>query len=155
VSQPIRQRWLVDLYAGVWFFTGNDSFYPGTLVRTQAPIGTFQSHVSYNFRRQLWAAFDATYYAGGRTTIQGVLNRDRQSNSRVGATLVLPVGRRHSIKLAASTGAVVRYGANFNVFSIGWQTGWAPRPKPTSSRRHPPSFRPLATSAAGGPTRAQ
>ena len=155
VSQPIRQRWLVDLYAGVWIFTSNDEYYPGTLVRTQAPLGTLQSHVSYNFRRQLWAAFDATYYAGGRTKTQGVLNSDRQSNSRVGATLVLPVGRRHSIKLAASTGAVIRYGANFNIFSIGWQTGWVPRPKATSSRRHPPSFWPPATSDAGDPTRAQ
>jgi hypothetical protein len=155
VSQPIRQHWLVDLYAGVWFFTSNHSFYPGMLVRTQAPISTFQSHVSYNFRRQLWAAFDATYYAGGRTRTQEVLNRDRQSNSRVGATLVLPVGRRHSIKLAASTGAVIRSGANFNVFSIGWQTGWVPRPKPTSSREPPPSSWPPAVSAAGGPIRAQ
>jgi len=132
VSQPFRERWLLDLYAGVWLFTNNESFYPGTVVRTQAPIGAFQSHVSYNFRRQLWAAFNATYYVGGRSTLQGIGNDDRQSNSRVGGTLVLPVGRRHSIKLAVSRGAIVRYGASFSTFSIGWQTGWVPRPKPVS-----------------------
>lgn len=131
VSRPIGQRWLLDTYAGLWLFTANNAFYPGTLVRTQAPIAAFQAHVSYNFRRQTWAAFDATYYVGGRTTIQGVENDDRQSNSRVGATLVLPVGRRHSVKFAVSRGAIIRYGADFSTVSFGWQTAWAPQPTPT------------------------
>jgi hypothetical protein len=94
-------------------------------------MGAFQAHISYSFQRQMWAAFDATYYVGGRTTVDGVVNNDQQSNTRVGATFALPVGRRHSIKLAASTGAIVRYGANFSTFSIGWQTAWFPRPAST------------------------
>lgn len=73
---------------------------------------------------------DATYYVGGRTTTDGVENSDRQSNSRVGATLNLPVGRRHAIKLAVSRGAIIRHGPDFSTFSIGWQTAWVPRPKP-------------------------
>jgi len=131
LSQPLGDRWLLDTYAGVWFFTANDSFYPGTKTKTQEPIGAFQSHISYNFRRQLWAALDLTYYVGGRTTIQGVSNDDLQSNSRIGATFAFPVGRRHSIKLAASKGAIVRQGADFTTFSFGWQTAWVPRPKAT------------------------
>jgi hypothetical protein len=130
VSQPIGQRWLFDVYAGLWLFTTNGSFYPGTSVRTQAPMGAFQAHLSYNFQRQLWAAFDATYYVGGTSTVQGVGNNDRQANARVGGTLALPVGKRHSIKLAVSRGAVIRFGANFTTVSVGWQTGWVPRPKP-------------------------
>jgi hypothetical protein len=130
VSQPMGQKWLLDAYAGLWLFAANESFYPGTSLRTQAPLGVFQAHVSYSFKRTLWAAFDATYYFGGQTTIQGVDSGDRQSNSRWGGTLALPVGRRHSVKLAASRGAIVRYGANFTTFSVGWQTGWLPRPKP-------------------------
>jgi hypothetical protein len=135
VSQPLGQKWLLDVYAGVWLFTANDSFYPGTALRTQDPMGVLQAHVSYNFKRQLWAAFDATYYAGGQTAIEGIGNDDRQSNSRLGATIAFPVGRKHSIKLAASTGAVVRYGADFSTFSIGWQTVWLPRPKPAPQAR--------------------
>ncbi len=131
VSQPLGQKWLLDVYAGVWLFTANDSFYPGTARRTQDPMGVLQVHTSYSFTRLLWAAFDATYYIGGQTAIEGVDNGDRQSNSRIGGTLVFPVGRRHSIKLAASTGAVIRYGADFNTFSFGWQTAWLPRPKST------------------------
>jgi hypothetical protein len=130
VSHPMGERWLLDVYAALWLFTANDSYYPGTLHRTQAPMGAFQAHVSYNFQRTLWAAFDATYYVGGRSTIDGIGNDDRQSNSRVGGTLALPVGKRHSVKLAVSRGAIVRAGANFTTFSVGWQTGWVPRPKP-------------------------
>jgi len=130
VSHPMGQKWLLDAYAGLWLFTANDSFYPGASVRTQAPMAAFQAHLSYNFQRQLWVAFDATYYTGGRTTVSGVGNDDRQANARIGGTLVFPVGKRHSIKLAVSRGAIVRFGANFTTFSIGWQTGWVPRPTP-------------------------
>jgi len=130
VSQPIGQRWLLDAYAGLWLFTANDSFYPGTSVRTQASMAAFQAHVSYSFKPLMWAAFDATYYVGGRSTVDGIDNNDRQSNMRVGATFALPVGRRHSIKLAVSRGAIVRFGADFSTFSFGWQTAWVPRATP-------------------------
>jgi len=131
ISQPIRQRWLLDMYAALWLFGANDSYFPGTTVFTQAPMGAFQTHVSYNFRPQLWTAFDATYYVGGRATKHGVPDLHMQSNSRVGGTLVLPVGRRHSVKLAASRGAIIRYGPDFSTFSIGWQTAWVQRGTPT------------------------
>jgi hypothetical protein len=130
VSQPVGERWLLDTYAGVSFFTANDAYYPGMAVKTQAPIGSLQIHLSYNFKRQLWAALDVTYYAGGRSTIQGVEGNDLQSNVRTGLTVALPVGQRHSIKIAASKGVVVQRGANFTTYSFAWQTAWVPRPPP-------------------------
>jgi hypothetical protein len=39
----------------------------------------------------------------------------------------LPVGSRHAVKLAWSTGAIIRSGADFTTVSIGWQTGWVHR----------------------------
>jgi len=134
VSHPIGEKWLLDAYAGIWLFTANDSFYPGTALRTQEPLGTFQGHISYNFRRTMWAAFDATYYIGGQTTISGVGKDDRLSNARVGGTFVFPVGKRHSIKVAVSRGAIIRIGANFTTLSVGWQTGWVSMPKPAPAR---------------------
>ena len=131
VSQPMGQKWLLDVYSAIWLFTANNSYYPGTLERTQAPMGAFQAHLSYNFTLRAWAAFDATYYVGGTSTIQGVENNDRQSNTRLGGTVALPVGQRHSIKLAVSRGAIIRFGANFTTLSLGWQTAWFPRPAPT------------------------
>jgi hypothetical protein len=137
VSQPLGQRWLLDSYAGVSFFTTNSAFYPGTAVKKQAPIGSLQLHLSYNFQRLLWAAIDVTYYAGGRSTIDGVESNDLQSNIRTGGTLALPIGRRHSIKIAVSRGVVVQRGANFNSYSMAWQTAWAPRPTPAPRSTSP------------------
>ncbi len=121
ISEPMGNRWLFDFYAGVWFFTNNNSFYPGNLVRSQDPMGSFQTHLSYNISLRAWAALDLTYYIGGTTTINGVANYDRQENSRIGGTLVFPVGKRNTIKLACSTGAIIRFGASFTTLSIGWQ----------------------------------
>jgi hypothetical protein len=122
LSQPLGKRWLIDFYSGIWFFTRNDSFYPGSSVRTQDPLGSFQGHISYNIQPLVWVAFDCTFYTGGRSSIDGVEMDDRQSNSRIGATLVLPVKKRHSIKFAFSTGAIIRSGADFTSISVGWQT---------------------------------
>ena len=122
LSQPLGKRWLIDLYAGIWLFTKNYSFYPGNSVRSQDPMGSFQTHISYNIRPRLWAAFDATFYTGGMTSVDDNPLNDRQSNSRLGGTFVFPVGKRHSVKIAASRGVIVRYGANFTTIAIGWQT---------------------------------
>jgi hypothetical protein len=122
LSQPVCKRWLVDVYAGLWLFTKNDSYYPGSSVRTQDPLGSFQGHISYNIQPLMWAALDMTFYTGGNSSIDGVPNKDRQSNFRIGATMVLPVGKRNSLKFAFSTGAIIRSGADFSTMSVGWQT---------------------------------
>lgn len=128
-SQPVGKRWLVDLYAGLWLFTNNNSYYPGSSVRSQEPMGSFQTHVSCNIRPGFWAAFDATYYIGGNSSINGVSKDDRQENSRIGVTVGLPVTKRQSIKIAYSKGAIIRFGADFTTLSIGWQTYFYSQPK--------------------------
>jgi hypothetical protein len=131
LSQPVGDKWLFDVYAGAWFFTDNNSFYPGSAVRTQSPLTAFQGHISYNATPRLWAALNFTYYIGGESTINGVVNDDRQENSRIGGTLVLPVGKRNSVKIAYSTGAIIRFGANFSTVSVAWQSIYFPKPKKT------------------------
>lgn len=117
-------RWTIEGYGGVVLFTTNDAFYTGTSVRTQAPVVALQAHVSYTVRRQLWTAFDATWYSGGTTTVNGARNADLQRNSRLGATLSLPVGRQQSIKFSGSTGATTRIGADFRTVAAAWQVTW-------------------------------
>jgi hypothetical protein len=124
LSYMVSEQWFIDLYAGVWVFTDNNSFYPGTSVRSQDPLLTFQTHVSYNFTRLMWAAIDVTYYTGGQSSINDIYKDDRQNNSRVGATFNLPVSRQSSIKLAYSTGAVIRIGGNFSTISVAFQTAF-------------------------------
>lgn len=129
LSHPMGKRWTMDVYTGLWLFTNNNQFFTGKSKRSQDPLGTIQAHLSYTFRPKMWAALDATFYYGGNSTIDDVYKDDRQSNSRIGATFSFPVTKKSSIKLAASTGAIVRTGADFNSFSIGWQASWLDKKK--------------------------
>lgn len=124
ISQPVGKRWLMDLYTGVWLFTPNHAFYPGQETRTQQPMLAIQGHVSYNFKSLAWVALDATLYFGGNSKVGDKWNNDRQENSRIGATLVTPIGGTNTLKFAASTGAIVRSGQDFTTFSIAWQHSW-------------------------------
>ena len=126
LSQAIAKHWVLDVYAGVWLFTDNAHFYPGKSLRKQDPMGTLQSHFSYNVKPSLWVAFDATYYYGGSSAVEGVYKDDRQSNARFGLTAVVPTGKLSSLKFAFSKGAIVRVGQNFSTYSIGWQHTWIP-----------------------------
>lgn len=133
LSQPVGKRWLIDLYSGIWFFTNNYSFYPGNSLRTQQPMGAFQTHLSYNITPRFWVALNATYYVGGKSSINDLYNDDRVANLRIGITAVMPVGKRNALKLTASTGAVVRIGQDFSTLSIGWQRSWFGKPTKVSA----------------------
>ena len=118
-------RWYADLYLGAWIFSANDN-YQGR-VRTQAPIGIGQVHLSYNLKPHLWIAFDANYYTGGRTSIDGVAGADLQRNSRLGATISVPVTKRQSVKFTGSSGAVTNIGADFKSIGVAYQYLWGGR----------------------------
>jgi hypothetical protein len=65
------------------------------------------------------------------STVDGVESNDRQNNSRFGGTFVFPIRKLQSVKLAVSTGAIIRAGANFTTLSVGWQTMMYKPPKKT------------------------
>lgn len=121
ISYPVTEQWFIDLYAGVWFFTNNYSFYPGNSVRKQKPLGAIQTHISYNFTPVMWAAFDLTYYTGGQSSVNGIDDDDDQNNVRIGATFNFPLSKLDAIKIAYSTGAIIRFGADFSSISVAWQ----------------------------------
>ena len=122
LSRPAG-RWVVELYAGAWLFSDNSDFLGGSL-RQQDPILTFQTHVSYQFRPRLWLAGNATYYTGGRTTVDGVEKADLQRNSRFGLTLALPVKQRGGLKVSWARGLVTRIGGDFTTLAVGYQFVW-------------------------------
>jgi hypothetical protein len=72
----------------------------------------------------VWGAFDATFYAGGRSKLDGSLNNDLQQNWRLGATLALPLDRYNSLKVYGSDGVSTRTGNNFKLFGIALQHRW-------------------------------
>lgn len=113
----------VEASLGASLFTTNDNFYGGKR-REQDPIYNTQLHLIYEFSGGIWAALNATYYTGGRTTVDGVRNNDELGNSRAGLTFAFPVDRRNSIKLYASRGIFVRTGTDFDLYGLAWQYRW-------------------------------
>jgi hypothetical protein len=116
-------RWTLEGTAAVTLFTDNDDFYQGR-TRSQDPLYSLQGHLIYGFRSGVWGALDGTYFAGGRTTLDGLLNNDLQQNWRVGATLAFPVNVHNSIKLYGSSGVSARTGNDFDLVGIAWQYRW-------------------------------
>ena len=113
---------ILELAGAVSFYTENDDFQGQT--RQQDPIYSVQGHLIYTFRNGIWFSLDTTYYRGGRSTTDGVENPDVQSNSRLGATLALPVNKYNSIKLYASSGVSTRTGSDFDNYGLAWQYRW-------------------------------
>jgi hypothetical protein len=116
-------RFTLEGAGAVTFYTDNDDFFGGQH-REQDPISSVQGHVIYTFRRDAWVAFDATYYGGGRSTVNGETLGDLQSNTRYGLSLSVPVSNAHSIKLFASDGVYTRVGEDFFAAGIAWQYRW-------------------------------
>jgi Putative MetA-pathway of phenol degradation len=128
-------HWVLDTYAGVWFFTENHEFFshnaesPGINTRSQNPLGAVEVHLSYDVKPRLWISLDGNYWYGGETSLNGVKTPGTlQANSRVGATASVPLHKHQSFKFSYSYGAIVRVGGNYNNISVGWQYSWLRRP---------------------------
>jgi hypothetical protein len=112
----------VELAPSVTVYTDNENFFGGRKVQRD-PLYAVQGHVIYHTRAGFWAALDATYYGGGRTTIDGVEGEPLQ-DVRVGGTLAIPISRYNSVKVSASTGAYARAGGNYTTAAVAWQFRW-------------------------------
>ncbi len=122
-------RLAFDAYAGMWLFSTNSKFYPGTSVRVQKVMPSLEFHLGYYLRPRMWVSFDSNFWARGNTVLNGVENNDGARNSRIGGTLAVPLTKHHSLKLSASRGAVARVGGNFTTVAAGWQYSWVHKPK--------------------------
>lgn len=129
-------HWILDTYFGTWLFTENPKFFsenqysPGVQSQTQAPVGAVEAHVSYDVKPRFWMSFDANFWFGGKTSLNGVNDPATElRSSRLGVTASVPINRHQSVKVSYSTGTYIRYGGNFQNFSIGWQYAWLGRPK--------------------------
>ena len=122
ISKALGQ-WTLEGKAAVTLFTTNDDFFNGNR-REQAPLYSFQAHAIYSFANGIWGSADATWFAGGRTTLNGTLDANLQQNWRFGGTLAIPVDVRNSVKLYASTGLSARTGNSYDLIGAAWQYRW-------------------------------
>jgi len=121
-SQAIG-RVTFELAGAATFYTDNDNYFGGQK-REQDPVYSIQGHLIYSFSHGIWGAVDGTWFRGGRTTTDGVRDDDLQENTRIGATLALPIDRHNSVKLFASTGVATRSGGDFDTIGAAWQFRW-------------------------------
>jgi hypothetical protein len=124
-------HWVIDGYAGVWLFTKNPDFFSrnafveGTHSQTQEPVFAFETHLSYDVRPRFWVSFDANFWVGGETSVDGVPNpATRQESSRLGVTASLPLSSRLALKLSYADGAYVRFGGDYRIVSAALQYSW-------------------------------
>lgn len=129
-------HWILDTYFGTWFyaknprFFSNNPFYPGVQYQTQAPVGAAEGHVSYDVRPRLWVSFDANFWFGGKTSLNGVENPiTGLRSSRLGVTASAPISKHQSMKFSYSDGAYIKYGGNFQNVSVAWQYSWIGHPQ--------------------------
>jgi hypothetical protein len=138
-SQRFARNWVIDAYAGAWLYTSNPQFYniPYPVRQTQAPVGSFEGHLSYDFRKLLgrsrfhgWASIDGNYWWGGIASISGIPNpKTSQGSSRLGGTISIPYATHQSIKVALSGGTYSRFGGDYTNLQVAWQYSWLGRPK--------------------------
>lgn len=124
-------HWVLDGYAGVWFFTTNPAYFdvpvPGP--QTEAPLGSVEGHLSYDFKKFLWASLDGNFWFGGTTTLNGVRDSaTRQTNSRLGGTVSIPIAKHQSLKIAYSGGTYLRFGGDYQNLQVAWQYFWVGKP---------------------------
>jgi hypothetical protein len=124
-------KWVLDAYAACWFFTTNNDFfsrneyYPGTRSQTEQPIAAIEGHLSYDFKPRLWASLDGNFWVGGKTSVDGVENpATLQRNSRIGGTFSTPISKHQSLKFSYANGAYIRFGGDYQAFSVAWQYSW-------------------------------
>ena len=121
-SKAIGQ-WIGELIGAAQFYQDNDDFIGGR-TREQEPVYSVQGGAIRTFSSGAWLALFATYFTGGRTTIDGVPGSDLKNNSRIGLTFTLPIGRNNSVRLYANTGVSTRSGSDFDALGIAWQYRW-------------------------------
>jgi hypothetical protein len=125
-------HWVLDGYAGVWFYTTNPAFYSSPVPRPQAktPIGSFEGHLSYDFKARHWVSLDGNFWSGGITSLNGIQNpQTRQTGSRIGCTGSIPLSKHQSVKISYSNGTYIRFGGNYQNLSVAWQYSWVGRPQ--------------------------
>jgi len=135
----ISQRWhnwILDGYAGAWFFNENNNYLTGgqfskqRKTLKQSPIGSVEMHLSYDVKPRLWASIDANYWYGGGTTVNGVTKiGSLQANSRIGGTISIPFTKHQSVKFSYSQGELARIGGTFKTASFAWQYSWVGKPR--------------------------
>jgi hypothetical protein len=126
-----RGHWVLDAYGAVWFYTTNpeffsdNAFYSGMRNQAESPVAAFEGHLSYDIKPRLWVSLDGNFWHGGEVSHNGAAQpKTIQNNSRIGATVSVPLNNHQSLKFSYNNGAYINYGGNYQNVSVAWQYSW-------------------------------
>ena len=120
-------HWLLDAYAGAWFYTTNPASYDTPIPKPQIekPIGALEGHLSRDFKAGTWVSFDSNFWWGGVTRLNGIQNiATKQVGSRSGGTAAWRFSKHQSLKVSYANGTYIRFGGNYQSVQAAWQYSW-------------------------------
>lgn len=119
------RRTTLELLPAVWIFGDNTDF-GGQRLETD-PIYQIDAHLTRDLTPSLWAAFDATYYGGGKSTIAGI-SGGKLDNFGIGGTIGYEIN--HNLSMTFGYKTTVNDSAagdlRFDRFMLTLVYGWHP-----------------------------
>jgi hypothetical protein len=115
------ERFTLEGALSASLFSTNDEFLVDRTLK-QDPILYARSNLLYHFARWpgAWIGVGGLYLWGGETSLDGTHRDDLQKRSRIGGAVHVPVGLRHGLQFAYSTGVTTRIGADFDNYKVAY-----------------------------------
>jgi hypothetical protein len=117
------QKWQLDTYANVYFYTDNTAYHGREILR-QEPLAGLEGHISYSFTDSLWVSFDTRYSFRGTTHVDDVNQDNAQQNVVVGSEMNLSISARHAVLLGFAKAAVHQNGPAVMGFTVKYDYLW-------------------------------
>lgn len=117
------QKWEIEAYGNVYFYTDNTSFHGREVLRQQALPGV-EAHLSYSFNDRLWTSLDTRYSFRGSTFVNGVDQNNPQRNFILGAEMNISLNDRNSLVFEFGKAVVHRNGPSVVGFSVKYDYTW-------------------------------
>ena len=126
LSHPFgpEQKWLVEGYANVYFYSDNTSYRGRELLR-QEPLPGFEGHISYSVTDNLWAALDTRYSFRGATFVNGISQDNPQRNFTLGSEVTVALNPRNSLVFVIAKALAHVNGPALVGLSVKYDYTWA------------------------------
>jgi len=125
LSHPFgpEQKWQLDTYANVYFFTDNTSYHRTEILR-QEPLPGIEGHMSYSFTSSVWASVDTRYSFRGTTLVNGENQNNSQQNFILGSEVNVSLTRRNSLVFEFGKALVHNNGPASTGFAVKYSYSW-------------------------------
>jgi len=115
--------WTFEGYLAAWFFTRNTNFFGGSTLE-QRPLLATKVSIIRSLPKRFWLALSGGYGTGSRSYLDGEKKDTRIGSFVFGATLAIPLARRHSLQLNGRTAIRSGRGPDFDALALAYQYRW-------------------------------